>query len=144
MIRKYKNGEIKYALCYAPADIDEQSLHKASTLRWPIEQSFQECKSFLGMSDYETRSYSGWHRHMLLVMVAHLFVLEVRKQFQKKTETGDSHPILTMHQALLLIIASISQDLPSIQRALRNVTYYQKTYTKSYRSFSKNRHRPVA
>jgi len=83
-IRKYENGEIRYALCYAPADMDVKSFHYASTLRWPIEQSFQECKSFLGMSDYETRSYLGWDRHMLLVMVAHLFVLEVRKQFQKK------------------------------------------------------------
>lgn len=87
-IRKYDDGRIKYALCNAPAGIDVQELHHAATLRWSIEQSFQECKSFLGMADYETRSYRGWHRHMLLVMVAHLFVLEVRKQFQKKTKAG--------------------------------------------------------
>lgn len=85
-IRKYEDGRIKYALSNAPADINTQALHQAATLRWPIEQSFQECKSFLGMSDYETRSYLGWHRHMLLVMAAHLFVLEVRKKFQKKTK----------------------------------------------------------
>jgi hypothetical protein len=30
------------------------------------------------------RWHIGWHRHMLLMMVAHLFLLEVRKQFQKK------------------------------------------------------------
>lgn len=84
-IRKYEDGRIKYAFSNAPSDIDIQELHHAATLRWPIEQSFQECKSFLGMSHYETRSYLGWHRHMLLVMVAHLFVLEVRRQFQKKT-----------------------------------------------------------
>ncbi|UOF91246.1 IS701 family transposase [Fodinisporobacter ferrooxydans] len=91
-IRKYEDGRIKYAVCNAPEDIDVRELHHAATLRWPIEQSFQECKSFLGMAHYETRSYIGWHRHMLLVMVAHLFVLEVRKQFQKKTKTATAIP----------------------------------------------------
>ena len=84
-IRKYEDGSIKYAFTNAPATIEIAELHHAATLRWSIEQSFQECKSFLGMDQYETRSYRGWHRHMLLVMVAHLFVVEVRFQFLKKT-----------------------------------------------------------
>ena len=84
-IRKYENGEIKYALSNAPAEMESTFLHHAATLRWPIEQCFQECKSYLGMSDYETRSYIAWHRHMLLVMVASLFVFEVRRMFLKKT-----------------------------------------------------------
>ena len=83
-IRKYEDGTIKYSFSNAPADIEIKELHHAATLRWPIEQSFQECKSFLGMGHYETRSYIGWQRHMLLVMVAHLFVLETRFRFKKK------------------------------------------------------------
>jgi SRSO17 transposase len=83
-IRRYENGQIKYSFSNAPADTDVLSLHQAATLRWPIEQCFQECKSHLGMSDYETRSYKAWSRHMLLVMIAYLFVLEVRKLFLKK------------------------------------------------------------
>jgi len=83
-IRKYEDGTIKYAFSNAPVDIKIEELHHAATLRWPIEQSFQECKSYLGMGHYETRSYIGWHRHMLLVMVAHLFVLEIRHRFKKK------------------------------------------------------------
>ena len=57
-IRKYEDGRIKYAVTNAPENTDVQDLHHAATLRWPIEQSFQECKSFLGMADYETRSIS--------------------------------------------------------------------------------------
>ena len=83
-IRKYENNDIKYAFSNAPADTAVSALHRASRLRWPIEQCFQECKSYLGMGDYETRSYLAWHRHMLLVMVAFLFVLEVRWLFKKK------------------------------------------------------------
>jgi SRSO17 transposase len=83
-MRKYENDEIKYAFSNAPADIEAAALNQAACLRWPIEQCFQECKSNLGMRDYETRSYVAWHRHMLLVMIAYLFVLEVRLLFQKK------------------------------------------------------------
>jgi len=83
-IRKYENNEIKYAFSNAPADTDVKELSQAARLRWPIEQCFQECKSYLGMADYETRSYQAWHRHMLLVMLAFLFVLEVRCLFKKK------------------------------------------------------------
>jgi len=88
-IRKFENGQIRYALSNAPADIDAASLHHAAILRWPIEQCFQECKGSLGMSDYETRSYVAWHRHMLLVMVAYQFVLEVRMKYQKKTTSEE-------------------------------------------------------
>jgi SRSO17 transposase len=84
-IRQYENGDIRSSICNAPAEIDTSELNNAATLRWPIEQSFEECKSQLGMKDYETRSYVAWHRHMLLVMLAHLFVLEVRFSFLKKT-----------------------------------------------------------
>ena len=52
-------------------------------MRWPIEQCFQECKSYLGMSHYETRTYMAWHRHMLMVMIAHFFTLRLRIVFKK-------------------------------------------------------------
>ena len=91
-IRKHENGEVRYALSNAPGDIDVSALHQASCLRWPIEQCFQECKSYLGMGHYETRSYVSWHRHMLFVMIASLFVLEVRCKFQKKTTLENQHP----------------------------------------------------
>lgn len=127
----------------APED-DIQDLHYAATLRWPIEQSFQECKGFLGMADYETRSYIDWHRHMMLVMVAHLFVLEVRHRFQKKNETGDRISVLTMPQALILIKAAMTQEPSNIKRAVRDVAYYQKSNAKAYRSHREIRLRSTA
>ena len=138
-IRQYEDGRIKYALSNAPKEIDLSELHQAATLRWPIEQSFQECKSFLGMADYETRSYIAWHRHMLLVMVAHLFVVEVRQQFQKKNEVGENTAVLTMSQALILIKAAMTQDQATIRKAIRQVAYYQKSNAKAYKSHRKKR-----
>jgi len=65
-IRKYENNDINYFLSNAPDGIDIfVELHDAATLRWPIEQCFEECKSYLGMGHFEGRSYSGFLRHLL-------------------------------------------------------------------------------
>ncbi len=49
-----------------------------------FEQYFEECKSNLGMGHYECRSYQGWKRHMLFVMIAHLFTIYIREIFKKE------------------------------------------------------------
>jgi hypothetical protein len=36
------------------------------------------------MTQYETRSWVGWHHHMTLVGLAHLFVTLVRRRLKKK------------------------------------------------------------
>lgn len=86
-IRKYADGKIKYAFSNAPADIKHEELDQAATKRWPIEQCFEECKSYLGMGHYETRSWTAWHRHMLFVFIAHLFTIELRLMFKKNSNS---------------------------------------------------------
>ena len=82
-IRKHEDGTIKYFVSNMPDDTDLSELDRLATARWSIEQCFQECKSYLGMTHYETRSYRAWHRHMLLVMIAHLFVTVLRHFFKR-------------------------------------------------------------
>jgi SRSO17 transposase len=84
-IRKFADGKCKYSISNAPADTPLGTLNNASLLRWPIEQCFEECKSELGMDHYEIRSYPGWHKHMLFVFLAQLFLLEIRFMFKKNT-----------------------------------------------------------
>ena len=83
-LRKYADGEIKYFVSNAPGELPVHELDRAATLRWPIEQCLEECKSSLGMGHYECRSYQGWKRHMLFVMIAHLFASSIREIFKKK------------------------------------------------------------
>ncbi len=42
--------------------------------RWKIEQDYQQLKEELGLDHYEGRSWSGWHHHVTLVMLAHSFL----------------------------------------------------------------------
>lgn len=77
-LRKYAGGEIKYFVSNAPKELRPEELDRAETMRRPVEQCFEECKSNLGMTHYECRSYPGWMRHMLFVLVAHLFTTQIR------------------------------------------------------------------
>jgi SRSO17 transposase len=49
-----------------------------SSVRWAIEQSFEEAKTELGMDHDEVRKYPGWYHHMLLCMLAHFFLWHVK------------------------------------------------------------------
>jgi SRSO17 transposase len=82
-VRKHENNDVKFFISNAPEETTEQELHEAATLRWPIEQCFQECKSYLGMEHCETRSYTGLLRHWLFVMIALLFSTSLRIGLKK-------------------------------------------------------------
>ena len=84
-IRRAADGEIKYAFSNAPADISFEELCRASTMRWPIEQCFQDGKSHVGMNQYEHRSWPAWHRHMVYVFLALHFLLRLRLRFKKNS-----------------------------------------------------------
>jgi len=88
-IRRHADGELKYYVSNAPEDTPLSSLDRAATLRWPIEQCFQECKGFLGMDHYECRTVTGWNRHMLFVMIAQLFLRLLQLDLKK---TVSPHP----------------------------------------------------
>jgi hypothetical protein len=63
-------------------------------MRWSIEQCFNECKDYLGMDHYESRSWDGWHRHMLLCFIAHLFVTKLRMEFNCKPQSPLTAPYI--------------------------------------------------
>jgi len=84
-LRRTEDGQIKYALSNAPQDTPVSELCEAATLRWPIEQCFQDGKSQVGMDHYEHRSWPAWHRHMIYVFLALHFLLRLRIRFKKNT-----------------------------------------------------------
>lgn len=43
-----------------------------------IEHDYRELKTGLGLSHFEGRSFTGWHRHTTLVTAAHLFITRLR------------------------------------------------------------------
>jgi hypothetical protein len=59
-------------------------LVRVAKSRWKIEQDYQQLKQELGLDHYEGRSWTGWHHHVTLVMLAHPF-LTLENLRSKKT-----------------------------------------------------------
>jgi SRSO17 transposase len=76
--------EIKYYVSNAEAETPLGVLAGVACTRHEVEDYFEDAKSYLGMAQYETRSYVGWHHHMSLVAMAHLFITLTRRDLGKK------------------------------------------------------------
>jgi SRSO17 transposase len=90
-IRSTPDGKMKFSFSNAPADMPLSEMCKASMMRWPIEQCFEEGKSQLGMDHYEHRSWPAWHRHMIYVFLGLHFMLRLRIRFKKKLQLSLCH-----------------------------------------------------
>ena len=76
--------EIKYYVSDASAETRLEVLAGVACTRHEVEAYFGDAKTYLGMAQYETRSYVGWHHHMSLVALAHLFVTLTHLALKKK------------------------------------------------------------
>jgi len=85
-MRKNPDGRLKFSLSNAPKNMPLSEMCKASIMRWPIEQCFEEGKEQLGMDHYEHRSWPAWHRHMTYICLALHFLLRLRIRFKKKLQ----------------------------------------------------------
>jgi len=75
---------LTYYLSNAAADTPLDTLVWVSGMRWPIECCFAECKSEVGLDDYEMRFWPGWHHHMTLVLLAHHFLVRLQARLDQR------------------------------------------------------------
>ncbi|MDR1394817.1 MAG: transposase [Deltaproteobacteria bacterium] len=78
--KKLKDGSIKYALCSESMDASPGLIRIPALMRGLIEQCLKECKEYLGLEHYEVRTWPAWRRHMLFTLIAHLFLVKLRRR----------------------------------------------------------------
>ena len=71
--------DVVYYLTHAPEGTTLARLARVAGTRWTIEACFEAAKGEVGLDQYEVRSWTGWHRHITLAMLAHAYLAVLRK-----------------------------------------------------------------
>ena len=86
--RNLDGSEPRYYLSNAPGDTPLETLAYVGGSRWRIETEFETEKSDVGLDEYETRSWAGWHHHIALCLVAGAFLLSLQQAWGEKDAPG--------------------------------------------------------
>ena len=71
-------------LSLAPEDTPLATLACVGGSRWCIETEFETEKSDVGLDEYETRTWAGWHHHVALCLLGGAFLLSLQQAWGKK------------------------------------------------------------
>jgi len=67
-----------YWLSDLPEGTPIAELARLAKIRWRIEHDYRELKTGLGLAHFEGRSFTGWHRHVTLAVLAQAFCTMLR------------------------------------------------------------------
>jgi hypothetical protein len=74
LIRRGSTGELAFYRCWSPAPVPLAALVHVAGMRWAVEEGFQAAKGQVGLDHYQVRTWTGWHRHVTLAMLALAFL----------------------------------------------------------------------
>jgi SRSO17 transposase len=113
-----KEPETKYYIASADEQTPLETLAAVASTRYEVEQFFEEAKGSLGLADYEARGWASWHHHMSLVALAHLFLMQTRRDLKA------SEPTMTLTLALELVGAALQRPQLTEDDAVRLTEYH--------------------
>lgn len=76
----------------APEHTPLSTLARVAMSRWPIETEFEDEKSLVALDEYEVRSWTGWHHHVTMSMLASAFLLTLLQDWGKKAASDHAAP----------------------------------------------------
>ena len=90
LIEQRPDNSVRYAFSNLPANTSRLRAVRYGRSRWPVEQGYQQMKEELGLDHFEGRSWHGFHRHGVLVMMAYGFLTLERLRLQQQQEVSRS------------------------------------------------------
>ena len=88
--RQNRDGsEPRYYLYNAPENTALETLAHVGGSLWRIETESGTEKSDVGLDEYETRTWAGWHHHITICLLAGAFLLSLQQDWKKD---APNHP----------------------------------------------------
>lgn len=99
IVRRNHHGkdDLKFSVSNVSDSISLERLAYMQGQRFWIERVFEDSKGSLGMSDYQLRKWRGWHHHMSLVLLAHLFLL------RERIFNSEAYPMLSFQDMVTML-----------------------------------------
>ncbi len=94
-------GKIKYSLSNAPETTTTERLAFMQGERYWVEHALRNAKSEVGMAGYQLRKWQGWHHHMTMVMLAMLFMFEMRRKHKQDLSLLSCHDVVEVLRVIL-------------------------------------------
>ena len=82
--RNLDGSEPRYYLSNALEDTPLETLAYVGGSRWRIETEFETEKSDVGLDEYETRTWAGWHHHIAMCLLGGAFLLSLQQAWGGK------------------------------------------------------------
>lgn len=115
------NEEIKYALCnIKPGQYTPTQIVQMQAQRYFVERAFQECKTDLGMSEYQVRGWKAWHHHMAMCMMAQAYILTEKKDHQ------ENMPLLSAYDIRQVIMQTYIRKDDEYEQVEAQIRYRHK------------------
>ena len=86
--RNLDGSEPRYYLSNAPEGTTLETLAYVGGSRWRIETEFETEKGDVGLDEYETRSWAGWHHHIAMCLLGGAFLLSLQQDLGGKRCPG--------------------------------------------------------
>lgn len=82
VVRRHRDrpDERAYFFARGPAGTRAAELVRVAGMRWRVEECLELSKGECGLDEYEVRSWTGWHRHVTLSLLALAAVAVIRSR----------------------------------------------------------------
>ena len=90
-------SEPRYYLSNAPEDTPLETLAHVGGSRWRIETELETEQRDVGLDEYETRTWAGWHHHIAMCLLAGAFLLT------RQQDWGEKMPRITRPQVYRVV-----------------------------------------
>ena len=131
--RNLDGSEPRYYWSNAPGDTALETLAHVGGSRWRIETEFETEKSDVGLDEYETRTWAGWHHHVALCLLGGAFLLSLQQDWGKKM------PRITRPQVYRVVREMLPREQFGPEELLRWLEGVQLRNERARRSHQKRR-----